>query len=178
MLPDELDLLLVEDDPLEAELLLAPLRGLAGPGRIGVARDGEEALDYLLGRSVYRHRLGGALPQVVLLELKLPRLDGVEILRTLRASPRTSTVAVVILTSSAESRELTQCFQAGANSCIRKPIDYRQLAECMRTLGQYWLRLNRSGGRGEPVGGAADSFRSAVIPSGARDLGGPRSNPG
>ncbi|MBA3498254.1 MAG: response regulator [Gemmatimonadales bacterium] len=144
MLPDELDLLLVEDDPLEAELLLRPLRELAAPERIGVARDGEEALDYLLGRGAYRHRLGGLLPRLVLLELKLPRLDGVEVLRTLRASPRTATIPVVLLTSSAEPRELTQCYQAGANSCVRKPVEFRDLAETLRTLGRYWLRLNRA----------------------------------
>jgi two-component system response regulator len=152
MLPDELDLLLVEDDPLEAELLLRPLRELAEPGRIGVARDGEEALDYLLGRGTYRHRLGGVLPRLVLLELKLPRLDGVEVLRTLRASPRTTTVPVVVLTSSAESREVAQCYQAGANSCVRKPVEFREFAETLRTLGLYWLRLNRAAPSGVPVG--------------------------
>jgi two-component system, response regulator len=152
MLPDELDLLLVEDDPLEAELLLRPLRELAEPGRIGLARDGEEALDYLLGRGAYRHRLGGVLPLLVLLELKLPRLDGVEVLRTLRASPRTTTVPVVILTSSAESREVAQCYQAGANSCVRKPIEFREFAETVRTLGRYWLRLNRAAPSGVSVG--------------------------
>jgi two-component system, response regulator len=152
MLPDELDLLLVEDDPLEAELLLRPLRELAEPGRIGLARDGEEALDYLLGRGAYRHRLGGALPQLVLLELKLPRLDGVEVLRTLRASPRTATVPVVILTSSAEGREVAQCYQAGANSCVRKPIEFREFAETVQTLGRYWLRLNRTAPSGVSVG--------------------------
>ncbi len=152
MLPGELDLLLVEDDPLEAELLLRPLRELADPGRIGVARDGEEALDYLLGRGAYRHRLGGPLPRLVLLELKLPRLDGVEILRTLRASPRTATVPVVVLTSSAESREVAQCYQAGANSCVCKPIEFREFAETVRTLGRYWLQLNRAGASGVAVG--------------------------
>jgi two-component system, response regulator len=152
MIPDELDLLLVEDDPLEAELLLRPLRELAEPGRIGLARDGEEALDYLLGRGAYRHRLGGVLPRLVLLELKLPRLDGVEVLRTLRASPRTTTVPVVVLTSSAESREVAQCYQAGANSCVRKPIEFREFAETVRTLGRYWLRLNRAAPSGVSVG--------------------------
>jgi CheY-like chemotaxis protein len=152
MIPDELDLLLVEDDPLEAELLLRPLRELAEPGRIGLARDGEEALDYLLGRGAYRHRLGGVLPRLVLLELKLPRLDGVEVLRTLRASPRTTTVPVVVLTSSAESREVAQCYQAGANSCVRKPIEFREFAETVRTLGRYWLRLNRAAPSGVSAG--------------------------
>ncbi|MDQ3138153.1 MAG: response regulator [Gemmatimonadota bacterium] len=152
MLADELDLLLVEDDALEAELLLRPLRELAAPERIGVARDGEEALDYLLGRGAYRHRLGGLLPRLVLLELKLPRLDGVEVLRTLRASPRTATIPVVLLTSSAEPRELTQCYQAGANSCVRKPVEFRDLAETLRTVGRYWLRLNRAASEGISVG--------------------------
>ena len=144
MLPDEIDLLLVEHDPAEAELLLRPLRELVQSDRIGVALDGEEALDYLLGRAAYRHRLGATLPRLVLLELKLPRLDGLEVLRTLRASPRTATVPVVVLTSSAEGREVAQCYQAGANSCVRKPIDFAEFADSIRTLGRYWLRLNRA----------------------------------
>lgn len=142
-LPDELDLLLVEHDPLEAELLLRTLAGIAAADRIGVARDGEEALDWLLGRGGYRHRLGGMLPRLVLVELRLPRLDAVEILRTLRASPRTATVPVVVLSSSSEPRELAQCYQAGANSCIRKPIEFPEFAETLRTTGRYWLALNR-----------------------------------
>jgi two-component system response regulator len=152
MLPDELDLLLVEDDPLEAELLLRPLGALAAPGRIGRARDGEEALDYLLGRGAYRHRLGGPLPHLVVLELKLPRLDGVEVLRTLRASPRTASVPVVVLTSSAEPREVAQCYQAGANSCVRKPVEFREFSETVEALGRYWLRLNRPAPSGAAVG--------------------------
>ena len=151
-LPDEVDLLLVEDSPLEAELLLRPLADLVEADRVGVARDGEEALDYLLGRGAFRHRLGGALPRLVLLELKLPRLDGVEVLRALRASPRGTTVPVVVLTSSAEPREVAQCYQAGANSCIRKPIEFREFAETVATLGRYWLRLNRAPAGGVPVG--------------------------
>jgi len=143
-IPDEVDLLVVEGDPLEAELLLRSLSDLAEPERIGQARDGEEALDYLLGRGAFRHRLGGLLPRLVLLELRLPKLDGVEVLRTLRASPRTASVPVVVLTSSAEPRELAQCYQAGANSCIRKPVEFREFADTVRTLGRYWLRLNRA----------------------------------
>jgi CheY-like chemotaxis protein len=143
-IPDEVDLLVVEGDPLEAELLLRSLSDLAEPERIGHARDGEEALDYLLGRGPFRHRLGGPLPLLVLLELKLPKLDGVEVLRTLRASPRTASVPVVVLTSSAEPRELAQCYQAGANSLIRKPVEFREFADAVRTLGRYWLRLNRA----------------------------------
>ena len=154
MLPDDIDVLLVEADPLEAELLLRSLSEVAPPERIGVARDGEEALDYLLGRNAFRHRLGAALPPLVLLELRLPRLDGIEVLRTLRASPRTASVPIVMLSSATEARELAQCYQAGANSCIVKPIEFRALAETLRELGRYWLRLNRPApsGAGAPSG--------------------------
>ena len=154
MLPDALDVLLVEADPLEAELLLRSLGEVAPAERIGVARDGEEALDYLLGRNAFRHRLGAALPLLVLLELRLPRLDGIEVLRTLRASPRTASVPIVMLSSATEARELAQCYQAGANSCIVKPIEFRALAETLRELGRYWLRLNRPApsGAGAPSG--------------------------
>lgn len=151
-IPDEVDLLIVEGDPLEAELLLGPLRHLAE--RIGHARDGEEALDYLLGRNAFRHRLGGPLPRLVLLELKLPKLGGLEVLRTLRASPRTAPVPVVVLASSAEPREVAQCYQAGANSCIRKPVEFREFTETIGTMGRYWLRLNRVGPAAAGVGPA------------------------
>jgi CheY-like chemotaxis protein len=116
-----------------------------------VARDGEEALDWLLGRAGSRHRLGGLLPRLVLLELRLPRLDAVEILRTLRANPRTATVPVVVLSNSAEPREVAQCYQAGANSCIRKPIEFREFAETLRQTGRYWLALNRVAQAGTPI---------------------------
>jgi len=141
----------VEHDPLEAELLLRTLAGIAAGARIGVARDGEEALDWLLGRGGYRQRLGGPLPRLVLLELRLPRLDAVEILRTLRASPRTATVPVVVLSSSSEARELAQCYQAGANSCIRKPIEFPGFADTLRATGRYWLGLNQVAHGGAPA---------------------------
>jgi two-component system, response regulator len=143
MIPDEIDVLLVQDNPLEVELTLRPLSDLDPAYRVGVARDGEEALDYLLGRGAYRHRLGAPLPRLVLLDLKLPRVDGVEVLRALRSSPRAGAAPVVMLVPSSEPRELAQCYQAGANSCIVKPIEFRALAETLRELGRYWLRLNR-----------------------------------
>ncbi|MEP6687663.1 MAG: response regulator [Gemmatimonadales bacterium] len=152
MLADHLDVLLVEAEALEAELLQRSLLDLAPAERIGVARDGEEALDYLLARNAFRHRLGAPLPPLVLLAHRLPRLDGIEVLRTLRASPRTSTVPIVMLSSAAEPRELAQCYQAGANSCIVKPIEFRALAETLRELGRYWLRLNRPAPSGVAAG--------------------------
>jgi CheY-like chemotaxis protein len=154
MLPDEIDGLLVQDNPLEVELTLRPLRDHDPACRIGVARDGEEALDYLLGRGAFRHRLGAPLPRVVLLELKLPRVDGVEVLRALRASPRASAAQVVMLVPSGEPRELTQCYQVGANSCVQKPVNFEDFYETIQALGRYWLGRNlapplAAGQRGE-----------------------------
>jgi two-component system, response regulator len=144
MLPDEVDLLLVEDDPLEVELLLRAIQAVEPSCRIGVARDGEEALDFLLTRGRFRHRHGAPLPRLILLELKLPKVDGIEVLRALRASPRTNTAPVVMLTSSAEPREVAQCYQLGANSCVEKPVEFRAFAETIRALGDYWLRVNQT----------------------------------
>ena len=127
MLPDEADLLLVQDNPLEVELTLRPLRDLDPGCRLAVARDGEEALDYLLGRGAFRHRLGAPLPRLVLLDLKLPRVDGVEVLRALRASPRASAAPVVMLLPASDARELAQCYQVGANSCVQKPVEFDAL---------------------------------------------------
>ena len=144
MLPDEVDILLVEDNPLEVELILSPLTERFPGLRVGIARDGEEALDYLLGRGAFRHRLGGPLPRLILLELKLPKVDGVEVLRTIRGSHRTSTAPVVVLTSIAEPRELAQCYQLGANSCVQKPIHFEAFRETLVTLVRYWLGLNQA----------------------------------
>ena len=142
MLPDETDVLLVQDNPLEVELTLRPLRDLDPKCRIGVARDGEEALDYLLGRGAFRHRLGAPLPRLVLLDLKLPRVDGVEVLRALRSSPRAGAAPVVMLVPSSEPRELAQCYQVGANSCVQKPIDLDAFDRTIQSLVCYWLELN------------------------------------
>lgn len=142
MLPDETDVLLVQDNPLEVELTLRPLRDLDPTCRIGVARDGEEALDYLLGRGAFRHRLGAPLPRLVLLDLKLPRVDGVDVLRALRSSPRASAAPVVMLVPASEPRELAQCYQVGANSCVQKPVDFSDFYETIQMVGRYWLGQN------------------------------------
>jgi two-component system, response regulator len=142
MLPDETDILVVQDNPLEIELTLRPLRDLDPAYRIGVARDGEEALDYLLGRGAFRHRLGVPLPRLILLDLRLPRVDGIEVLRALRSSPRASAAPVVMLVSASEPRELTQCYQVGANSCVRKPVDFDLFYQTIQMVGRYWLTQN------------------------------------
>ena len=153
MIIPDVDVLIVQDHPLEVELTLRPLRELSPELRVGVARDGEEALDYLLARSAYRHRQGSPLPRLVLVDLKLPKLDGVEVLRALRASPRTGTTPIVMLVPAAEPRELAQCYQLGANSCVRKPVEYGAFAAVIQTLGRYWLSLNEPPPNvGGPVG--------------------------
>lgn len=138
------DILLVQDSPLEAELILRPLQELDPSSHIEVARDGEEALDYLLGRGAFRHRLGTPLPRLVLLELKLARLDGIEVLRGVRGNPRTCMIPVVVLTSSTDPRQLAQCYQLGANSCVQKPVRYDEFWDAIQTLGRYWLSFNES----------------------------------
>jgi two-component system, response regulator len=142
-LPEACDILLVQDNPLEVELTLRPLREVASEVVIGVAGDGEEALDYLLGRGEFRHRIGASLPRVVLLDLKLPKMDGVEVLRALRASHRAGTMPVVMLVPAAEPRELAQCYQLGANSCVRKPVQFDEFAGTLQAIGRYWLGVNQ-----------------------------------
>ena len=144
MIPGDLDVLLVQDNPHDVELALRPLRDLSPEPRIGVARDGEEALDYLLARAGYRHRLGSPLPRLVVIDLKLPKLDGIEVLRALRASPRTGSVPVVMMVPASEPRELTQCYQIGANSCVRKPVEFPAFYATIQSVGRYWLSLNEA----------------------------------
>jgi two-component system, response regulator len=146
MLPDEADLLLVQDNPLEVELTLRPLRDLDPQSRVAVARDGEEALDYLLGRGAYRHRLGAPLPRLILLEFRMPRVDGIEVLRALRASPRASTVPVVMLLPASDPREVAQCYQVGANSCVLKPVEFVPFYHIIQAIWRYWLGTNLSPG--------------------------------
>lgn len=137
------DILLVEDNPLEVELTLRPLRELDSANQIEVARDGEEALDFLLGRGGFRHRLGAPLPRLVILDLKLPKVDGIEVLRGVRGNSRTCLVPVVVLTSSTDPRQLAQCYQLGANSCVQKPVRYEEFWSAIQTVGGYWLGVNQ-----------------------------------
>ena len=138
------DILLVEDNPLEIELTLRPLRELEPGSHIDVARDGEEALDFLLGRGEFRHRLGAALPRLVLLDLKLPRLDGSEVLRGVRGNSRTALTPIVVLTSSSDPRQLAQCYQLGANSCVQKPVRHEEFRATVQSIARYWLGLNQA----------------------------------
>jgi two-component system response regulator len=109
---------------------------------VEVARDGEEALDFLFARGRFRHRSGMPPPRLILLDLKLPRLDGFEVLRAIRTNSRTSTAPVVVLTSSDDPRELAQCYQLGANSCVQKPVRSDALRTVLQGVARYWLSLN------------------------------------
>ena len=141
--PPAVDILVVEDSPLELELTLRPLRELGSDTEIAVARDGEEALDFLFGRGGYRSRSGAAPPRLILLSLKLPKLDGLEVLRAVRTNSRTSTAPVVVLTASDDPRELAQCYQLGANSCVQKPVQFEDLRSVLQSIARYWLGLNQ-----------------------------------
>ncbi len=136
-------ILLVEDNPDDEELTLRALQKSNILNPVDVARDGAEALDYLFCRGAHATRDPRDLPQVVLLDLKLPKIDGLEVLRELRADPRTKRLPIVILTSSAEEQDVLTGYELGANSYIRKPVDFTQFVEAVRQLGLYWLVLNQ-----------------------------------
>jgi two-component system response regulator len=136
-------ILLVEDNPDDEALTLRALQKHKISNEVVVARDGVQALDYLFGTGEHAGRDATVLPQITLLDLKLPKVDGLEVLRRLRADPRTKLAPVVILTSSNEERDLLDGYGLGANSYVRKPVDFDQFAEAVRYLGLYWLVLNQ-----------------------------------
>ncbi|CAA9230601.1 MAG: Two-component transcriptional response regulator, LuxR family [uncultured Chloroflexi bacterium] len=136
-------ILLVEDNPDDEELTRIALAESKIANELVVARDGVEAVDYLFGTGTFAGRDLSAMPQVVLLDLKLPKLTGLEVLRRMRADERTRYLPVVVLTSSDEEQDLLESYGLGANSYVRKPVDFAQFVESVRQLGLYWLVLNR-----------------------------------
>jgi two-component system response regulator len=140
-------ILLVEDNPDDEALTLRAFAKNKIANTVVVARDGVEALEYLFATGAYADRDARELPQIVLLDLKLPKLDGLAVLRRLRADERTQLVQVVVLTSSKEEQDLIQSYRLGANSYIRKPVDFLQFSEAIRQLGLYWLVLNEAAPR-------------------------------
>ena len=136
-------ILLVEDNPDDEALTLRALRKANVGNDVAVVRDGAEALEFLFGTGAYAGRDTALLPQVVLLDLKLPKIDGLEVLRRIRADGRTKILPVVILTSSDEEQDRIRGYALGANSYVRKPVEFAQFAEAVRQLGLYWLVLNQ-----------------------------------
>ena len=142
-LEQPISIVLVEDNPTDAELTIRALRR----GRIGnniqLLEDGAEALDFLFCRGEYAHRSITNQPKVILLDLKLPRVSGLEVLRQLKSDPRTQMIPVVVLTSSAEDQDMIESYQLGVNSYIVKPVDFEQFNQAVQQLGFYWILFNQ-----------------------------------
>jgi len=134
--PEAVDILLVEDNPHDAELTQRALKKTDLSARVAIARDGAEALEYLLSNR--------PKPRVVFLDLKLPKIDGVEVLRRMRTDDRTRSIPVVVLTSSQEERDITECYKLGANSYVVKPVEFDKFYKSVGDLAIYWLVLNKS----------------------------------
>jgi len=143
MYSNEVEILLVEDNPSDLEVALRALKEQNLCNNVHVARDGEEALDFIFCRGPHAERRQDALPRLMLLDLKLPLIDGLEVLRQVRADARTRHVPVVVLTSSTEERDVVESYALGVNSYIAKPVDFDQFSDAMKSIGMYWLLLNR-----------------------------------
>ncbi|MEO7299412.1 MAG: response regulator [Verrucomicrobiota bacterium] len=138
-----IEILLVEDNPDDLELALFALKKNNFANTIQVARDGEEALDFLFCRGVHSTRSFETPPRVVLLDLKLPKIDGLEVLRAIKNDHRTKSVPIVVMTSSKQQRDMIEGYQLGVNSYIQKPIDFAEFREIIKQLGYYWLVINQ-----------------------------------
>ena len=138
----QMDVLLAEDDPADAELIIESLGGDGATRRVHVARDGEEALDLVFGRGGFTHRASLAPPRLVLLDIKLPKVGGLEVLRRIKSDRRTSAVPVVMLTSSNLVHDVSAVYELGANSFVQKPVDFAEFRDAIRLLGLYWLSVN------------------------------------
>jgi two-component system response regulator len=141
--PNAGDLLLVEDNPEDLELALRALRKANLSHCVNICRDGAEALDYLFCQGAHASRNIASVPKVILLDLKLPKLDGLEVLRRLRADAHTKVIPVVVLTSSKEQRDIVESYRLGVNSYIVKPVNFEGFSDAIRDLGLYWLLLNQ-----------------------------------
>jgi two-component system, response regulator len=141
---EPVEILLVEDQPSDADLCLRVLAKKQGASHVVWVKDGAEALDFLFARGPYTGRAVTNRPRLVLLDLKLPKADGFEVLRQLRADERLATTPVVVFTSSAEERDITEAYHLGANSYIPKPVDFPSYRQAVEDIGKYWMALNRA----------------------------------
>lgn len=140
---NEVEILLVEDSPYDSEMALRALKESHLTNDVLVVRDGEEALDFLYNRGEYKDRDPNAKLKIILLDLKLPKVDGKEVLRTIKNDPDKKTIPVVVLTSSEEEKDIMESYQLGVNSYIVKPVDFDKFVDSVRELGLYWLLLNK-----------------------------------
>jgi CheY-like chemotaxis protein len=138
----DVEILLVDDNPSDVELTIHALRRSNLANQIHVAEDGQEALDFIFCRGSYSDRSFSTPPTVILLDLKMPKVDGLEVLRAVRGDARTKAIPVVILTSSAEQKDLIEGYRVGVNAYIQKPVDFDQFREAVRLLGMFWLVVN------------------------------------
>jgi|ERR1700730_2694596 two-component system response regulator len=136
------EILLVEDDPSDAELTLHALEKSKLVNKIHVVRDGEEALDFLFCRGSFSDRRFEEAPRLVLLDLKLPKVEGLEVLKAVKLDPRTKAIPIIVLTSSKQDRDVVKSYQLGVNSYIQKPVNFGEFQDVVRQLGMYWLLLN------------------------------------
>jgi CheY-like chemotaxis protein len=139
---NDIEVLLVEDSPDDLDMALRALRKAHLANRIQVARDGAEALEFIFGTGAHNGRKVENGPKVILLDLKLPKIDGLEVLRRVKSDPRTKMIPVVVLTSSKEQPDVVECYNLGVNSYIVKPVNFERFASAVAELGMYWLLLN------------------------------------
>jgi two-component system, response regulator len=138
-----IEILLVEDNPNDVELALHALKKNRVSNSIHIARDGAEALDFIFGTGAFEGRNIEDTPKMILLDLKLPKVDGIDVLRRIKSDPRTQMIPVVVMTSSSEERDILDTYQLGVNSYIVKPVDFEQFTQVVQQLGYYWLLLNQ-----------------------------------
>lgn len=137
-----IDILLVDDNPSDVELTVRTLRRHKLANSIQVAEDGKEALDFIFCRGAFANRVGAQPPKVVFLDLKLPRVDGLEVLKAVRADPKTRSIPIVVLTSSKEQRDLIESYKLGVNAYAQKPVDFEQFRRVIEQIGMFWLVVN------------------------------------
>jgi CheY-like chemotaxis protein len=140
----EVEILLVEDNPYDAEMALRALKDSNLANKMAVVTDGKEALDFIFARGAYSGRKIESRPKVILLDLNLPKVDGLEVLKVIKSDPITKTIPVIVLTSSSEEKDIIESYRLGVNSYIVKPVDFDKFVEAIKGLGYYWLLLNQS----------------------------------
>jgi two-component system, response regulator len=140
---EEVEILLIEDNPNDAEMTLRALKKKHISNKVLVVKDGEEALDYLYTRGEYEQRGLDSRPKIILLDLKLPKVDGKEVLRTIKNDPEKKVIPVIVLTSSKEERDIVESYQLGVNSYIVKPVDFEKFFNAIEEVGLYWLLMNQ-----------------------------------